>query len=125
MRMEDLVTLILPKFSGVPGVDESTVERWVKEAAFQHGYNDIKDVPAVDKNALINLIMAVACSELAVNAVHYFRWQDGEEMVDKSMVPIQYRQMAQFYMNEYQKASGGRNTGFRSSWKMAKRVDRR
>ena len=119
-----MVTLISPKFEDVPGVDASTVERWVNEAVIYHGYDDIENVPDTDKMALINLTMAIACGELAVNAVHFFRWQDGDEMVDKSMIPIQYRQMAQYYMQEYQRISGGKGGGYKSSWKAIRRVDR-
>jgi hypothetical protein len=122
--LEDMVTLIEPKFSGVPGVDTPTVERWINEAVLQHGYTDIESVPDMDKIALINLTMAIACGELAVNAVHFFRWQDGDEMVDKSMIPAQYRQMAQYYMQEYQRSSGGKGGGYKSSWKAIRRADR-
>lgn len=125
MNLNELVAIILPKFSHIPNVNEEVVNRWIQEAVFQHGYDEIGYVPPSDKMALLNLILATACAELAVNAARFFRWQDGEELVDKSMVSAQYRQMAQFYMNEYQKLSGATRTGFRSKWKAVKRVDRR
>lgn len=123
MILADMVALIQPKFTSVPNVEQSAVERWINEAVFQHGYNSIEEVPDKDKIALINLTMSIACGELAVNAAHFFRWQDGDEMLDKSMLSVQYRQMAQYYMSEYQRSSG-KGTSYKSAWKTVRRADR-
>lgn len=120
---QDFINKIVAKFSGVPNVDYSVAERWVTEALPQHGYSTVEDVPDNELTALTYLVMAIACGELAVNAVHFFRWQDGDELVDKSMITTQYRQMAKYYMQEYQRVSGKGN-GYKSAWKAIRRVDR-
>jgi hypothetical protein len=114
------------KFRNVPTVDETVLSGWLAEAVAQHGYTTVEDVPANQVNALVFLAYAVASEDLWANSSHYFRYQDGDEMVDKSMSAIQYQRQAEYYRNLYSSSDAGESaSGTRkSAVAFPKRVDR-
>lgn len=121
----DFITRLENKFRNVPTVDTTVMTNWLDEAVTQHGYATVEDVPDAEGNALIYLAYAVGSEDLWVNSSHYFRYQDGDEMVDKSMIGLQYRNQAEYYRGLYAQTGGQSATGSRkSSFSIPRRVDR-
>ncbi len=113
------------KFRSVPTVDTTVITNWIAEAVVQHGYATVEDVPDSQGTALMYLCYVIASEDLWLNSSHYFRYQDGDDMVDKSMIGIQYRNQAEYYRGLYDQVGGENATGGRkSAFSIPRRVDR-
>lgn len=94
MSAQDLADRLYKRFKGVPGFTEEEAFEIVEDAMQTYGYAPTDSVP----NDKINLIMLRAQAQgawnIAFSVAHYFRFTDGEESVDKSMVSSNYRELA-------------------------------
>src|SRR5690625_3675002 len=82
----ELAERLYRRFKGVPNFDLDDEQELVDEKLEFHGYELSADVPA-DKVSLILLYaQKVGAWQIAFSGAHYFKFVDGEESVDKSMV---------------------------------------
>jgi hypothetical protein len=119
--ISDLSNRLLKKFKSVPNVTVEDAMDWVTEAAYQYGYESPESVPDKETGLLLLLAQAEGARNIAVSVAHYFRYSDGEESVDKSMLSEQYRKLAKDLSEEYERKKAALSG---TSFKIARRVDR-
>src|SRR5690625_1784450 len=109
-----LIERLMRRFKGVPNFDESDAIDLIDEAIEAH-----------DGRTSAELILLYAQSQaawqIAIGVAHYFRFSDGEEEVDKSMVADNYRKLAKDFQEEYDREKGKE---FGSNFRIMKRADR-
>ena len=117
----ELAERLYRRFKGVPNFDLDDAQELVDESLEFHGYELSADVPA-DKESLILLYaQKEGAWQIAFSVAHYFKFTDGEESVDKSMVARNYRELAKDIQEEYDEEKA-RLLG--SSFRVMKRLDR-
>lgn len=111
---QTLVNRLLRRFKGVPNFDETDAIELVQEAIDTH-----------DKSASDGLLLLYAQSQgawqIAFSVAHYFKFGDGEESVDKSMVAENYRKLAKDLQTEYDLEVGRE---FGNNFRIMTRIDR-
>ena len=98
---EELAERLLRRFKGVPGFTLEDAEELVLEAMQVHGFTPDADVPAGKQRLILLYASAVGASQIAMSVAHYFKYQDGEEAVDKSMIADNYRKLARDLKADY------------------------
>lgn len=88
------------------------------------GYQFDADVPPSDINKLLSFASAELATLVAINSASYFKYTDGEESVDKSMISKEYRELAKSFRDEYQEIIDGQDLEFRSTFAVMPRRDR-
>ena len=94
-----LIERLLRRFKGVPNFDEDDAIELVIEAKEAH------ESDASDELILLYAQVQGAW-QIAFGAAHYFKFTDGEESVDKSMVAENYRKLARELQTEYDRERG-------------------
>src|SRR5690554_4982121 len=94
MSAQELAELLLKRFKGVPGFTAEDAEELVEDAMRSHGYAPTNSVPQSEVNLVLLYAQTQGAWQIAFSVAHYFRFTDGEETVDKSMVADNYRQLA-------------------------------
>src|SRR5690625_4729097 len=109
----ELAGRLLKRFKGVPNFDITDAQELVDDAMQVHGLSLSAPVPD-DKVTLILLYaQAEGARQIAISTAHYFRYNDAEESVDKSMVSEQYRKLAADLRREYDdEKAGAIGTGY-------------
>lgn len=111
---QTLIDRLMRRFKGVPNFNIEDAEEIVDEAIEAH-----------DDQASANLILLYAQSQaawqVAISVAHYFRFSDGEEEVDKSMIADNYRKLAKDLQNDYDREQGKLYGG---NFRIMKRIDR-
>src|SRR5690625_6201037 len=82
-----LVERLLRRFKGVPNFEYDDAEELVQEALETHDRDASDDL-------LLLYAQAQGAWQIAFSVAHYFRFTDGEESVDKSVVAENYRRLA-------------------------------
>ena len=117
----ELAERLYRRFKGVPNFDLDDAQELVDESLEFHGYELSADVPA-DKESLILLYaQKEGAWQIAFSVAHYFKFVDGEESVDKSMVADNYRRLARDLQDEYDKENG---KIFGNNFRLMPRIDR-
>ncbi|MGM0836039.1 MAG: hypothetical protein ACQEV7_07770 [Bacillota bacterium] len=116
-----LESRLLSKFKNVPNVALEDAVAWLAEAAFQYGYESPDLVPAKESALLLLLAQAEGARNIAMSVAHYFKYQDAEESVDKTMLAEQYRKLANDLRAEY-KRNKAELSG--SAFRAMRRIDR-
>lgn len=109
-----LVERLLRRFKGVPNFDETDASELVQEAIDTHGKDASDDL-------LLLYAQVQGAWQIAFSVAHYFKFSDGEESVDKSMISDNYRKLARDLQEEYDKEVG---KIFGNNFRIMKRVDR-
>src|SRR5690625_492325 len=121
MSAQELADMLFRRFKGVPGFTEEEALELVEDAMRAHGYAPTDSV----KDGEINLVLLYAQTQgawqIAFSVAHYFRFTDGEESVDKSMVADNYRRLAKDLQNDYEAEKGKL---FGNNFRIMKRIDR-
>src|SRR5690625_641715 len=94
-----LIERLYRSFKGVSNVSLEDAEALIAEALAAH------DSRASDRLILLYAQSQCAC-DVALSVAHYFRFKDGEEEVDQSMVASNYRAFAKDLQNEYETEKG-------------------
>src|SRR5690625_7924983 len=95
------------RFKGVPNFDESDAIDLVEEAKEAH------ESDASDELILLYAQVQRAW-QIAIGVAHYFRFRDGVEEVDKSMIADNYRKLAKDLQADYDNEQGRTiGSGFR------------
>lgn len=93
---------LLRRFNNVPNVAIDDARDWTEEALLEHGYKSTDDVPDAQSNLILLYAQAFGAMQISLQAASYFRYNDAEEQVDKTMVSEQYRKLAADLRAEYQ-----------------------
>lgn len=117
----ELAERLYRRFKGVPNFDMADAQELVDESLRYHGLYPSADVPS-DRESIVLLYAQIQGAwQIAFSVAHYFRFTDGEETVDKSMLADNYRNLAKDLQSEYDiessKVSG-------SKFRIMKRIDR-
>ena len=121
MTAQELAERLTRRFKGVPNFDEHEAIELVEDAMLEHGLSPDSSVPS-DKVSLIMLYAQYQGAwQIAFSVAHYFKFTDGEESVDKSMIADNYRKLAKDLQNDYEKEKG-KLLG--SNFRVMKRIDR-
>src|SRR5690625_686943 len=109
-----LIERLMRRFKGVPNFDESDAIDLVEEDKEEH-----------ETDVSVELILLYAqvqgAWQIAFGVAHYFRFRDGEEEVDKSMIADNYRKLAKDLQADYDKEQG-RTIG--NGFRVMTRIDR-
>lgn len=122
-KASDLYERLLRRFKGVPNFDISDATALVNDAIQTHGFQPSDDIPDEKTTLILLLAQSDGAWQVAISVAHYFRYTDGEESVDKSMVAEQYRKLARDLRDDYDAELAKDNIG-RSAFKVMKRLDR-
>lgn len=121
-KATDLSALLFNRFKDVPNLTEADALLVIQEMVVLFGLTDELDPLFVPK------YMSFATSEMAMkialNTAHYFKFTDGEETVDKSLVSENYRRVAKDYRSQYDGMVREENRKPTSAFKNAHRIDR-
>ncbi len=117
----DLAERLYRRFKGVPNFELADAQELVDDSLRYHGLDPSADVPR-DKESIVVLYAQVQGAwQIAFSVAHYFKFTDGEESVDKSMIANNYRSLAKDLQVEYD-AEMGKFNG--NNFRIMKRIDR-
>lgn len=121
MSAQELSKRLYRMFKGVPGFTEEEALELVEDAMQTHGYAPTDSVP-IDRIRLVLLYAQLQGTwQIAFSVAHYFKFSDGEETVDKSMIADNYRKLAKDLQTEYDIENGKL---FGNNFRIMPRVDR-
>lgn len=123
--MEQLTARLERRFGGVPSLPGGIAWEVMRDAYEAHGYTESLPVPPSAVNRLMAYASAELATTIAINAASYFKYTDGEESVDKSMIASEYRQLAKEFRAEYNAELAKEAEGHTSNFAVAPRLDRR
>jgi|SRR5690625_1815586 len=103
---DELAERLARRFKGVPNFDKEDAEELVEESMHIHGFKPSANVPTKDEMLVILYAQAEGAWQIAFSVAHYFRFSDGEEEVDKSMVSENYRKLARELQADYEREMG-------------------
>lgn len=107
------------RLSKVPGVTSDDIDMWVAESVAESGFTEEDNANAVFYLALYN-----AYSAIASDAARYFSYGDRDEVVDKTKVFKNYKELAKEARLNYRKAKKeGGGTSFSAYQTHAGRAD--
>jgi len=121
MSAQELAEKLYRMFKGVPGFTENEALELIDDAMRTHGYAPTDSVPS-DRIRLILLYAQIqGVWQVAMSVAHYFKFSDGEESVDKSMLADNYRKLAKDLQTEYDIENGKL---FGNNFRIMPRIDR-
>lgn len=121
MTAQELADILYKRFKGVPGFTEEEAEELVNDAMRVHGYAPSDSVKQDDENLVLLYAQYNGAWQIALSVAHYFKFGDGEEQVDKSMITDNYRRLAKDLQNDYETEKGKL---FGNNFRIMKRIDR-
>lgn len=121
MTAQEITDRVARAFKGVPNFTSNDAEMLVIDAMTEYGYAPSDSVPN-DKAKLIILTAQInGAYQIAFSVAHYFRFTDGEESVDKSMISENYRELARDLKDILDEESAKM---YANNFKIAPRIDR-
>lgn len=121
MTADELVARLLQRFKGVPGFTNEDAIELINEAMIEHGYKPTDSVPQLSYKLVLYYAQMQGARQVAFSVAHYFKFSDGEESVDKSMVADNYRKLARDIQLDYD-LEWGRIHG--NNFRIMPRIDR-
>lgn len=121
MSAQELAELLLKRFKGVPGFTAEDAEELVEDAMRSHGFTPTDSVPSDQVSLVLLFAQYQGAWRIAFSVAHYFKYQDGEESVDKSMVAENYRNLAKDLQSEYEREKAKKSG---SGFSVMSRIDR-
>lgn len=121
MSAQELAERLYRMFKGVPGFTVEDAAELAEDSMQAHGYAPTDSVSQSDINLVLLYAQVQGARQIALSVAHYFKFQDGEESVDKSMVARNYRELAKDFQDEYE-AEKARLHG--AKFRVMKRIDR-
>ena len=119
-----LTTRLTERFRQVTALPSDAAANTMQYTFELFGYKDDADVPVADIARLLAYASSELSTQIAINAASYFKYTDGEETVDKSMISKEYRELAVTFRNEYNAEEAKRGGTNGSSFRVMKRLDR-
>jgi len=118
---DELVERLQRRFKGVPNFGKEDAEELIEESLIFHGLDPSAIIPDKDVTLVLLYAQAQGAWQIAFSVAHYFRFSDGEETVDKSMVADNYRRLARDLQTDYEKEKG---KVLGNNFRIMKRIDR-
>lgn len=115
--MENVGERLSNRLRKVPGVLPADISEWVTEAKAEFAGQD-----ETNETALFYLALHIAYETIASDSARFFKYTDGEEAVDKSMIFENYMKLANSARRNYSRYLRG---GFASSQTHVGRADER
>lgn len=112
------------RFIAVSALPTDAAKQTMEDTFETFGYQLDADVPPADIGKLLAFASAELATLVAINSASYFKFTDGEESVDKSMVSKEYRALAKLFRDEYQEELDIQELTFRSTFAVMPRRDR-
>lgn len=112
---------LLRRFKGVPNFGTEDAKELVEESLLVQGLDPSADIPEKQVTLVLLYAQSQGAWQIAFSVAHYFKFSDGEESVDKSMVADNYRRLARELQTDYETESGKLKG---SNFRVMKRVDR-
>ena len=119
----EIAALLFNRFGTVPSLTMDDANNVVDEMVLIFGLNEM-DIPVADVSKLMSYASAELAMKIALNTAHYFKFTDGEESVDKSLVSENYRKLANDYRSQYDSMTKEENRKPKSTFKNTHRIDR-
>ena len=90
------------------------------------GYDASADVPITELNRLLAYSSSELALQIALDAARFFKYADGEESVDKTMVSKEYRAFATIFKADYlaEEAKQAEALIEASAFRVMRRLDR-
>jgi len=121
MTAQELAEIITQRFKDVPGFTAQEAVTLVQDAMRTHGYAPSDSVKPDEVNLVLLYAQYNGAWQIALSVAHYFKFADGEEQVDKSMIADNYRRLAKDLQNDYESEKGEL---FGNNFRVMKRIDR-
>lgn len=122
--LETMTQRLERRFSAVSALPADAAGATMGDTFETFGYELDADVPPKDIGKLLAFASAELATLVAINSAAYFKYTDGEESVDKSMISKEYRELAKLFRDEYQEELDAEDVGSRSSFAVMPRRDR-
>ena len=123
-KLSTLTERLSKRFEQVSALPSDAAVNTMQYTFELFGYEYDADVPVADIARLLAYASSELSTQVAVNAASYFKYTDGEESVDKSMISKEYRELAATFRNEYHAEEAKRDGSVGSSFRVMKRIDR-
>ena len=121
MTALELTDTLYQRFKGVPGFTKQEAESLVIDAMRTHGYAPSDSVKPDEINLVLLYAQYNGAWQIALSVAHYFKFADGEEQVDKSMIADNYRRLAKDLQGDYESEKGKL---FGNNFRIMTRLDR-
>ena len=121
MTAQELAEILFRRFKGVPGFTEVEALELIEDAMRAHGYAPSDSVKPDEVNLVLLYAQYNGAWQIALSVAHYFKFADGEEQVDKSMIADNYRRLAKDLQDDYESEKGKL---FGNNFRIMTRLDR-
>ena len=121
MTAQELAEILFRRFKGVPGFSEGEALELIEDAMRAHGYAPSDSVKPDEINLVLLYAQYNGAWQIALSVAHYFKFADGEEQVDKSMIADNYRRLAKDLQDDYESEKGKL---FGNNFRIMTRLDR-
>lgn len=105
-NLAELSERLLKRFKNVPNVTIVDAQDWTEESMLIHGYESSAIVPNDRQEIVLLYAQSEGAFQISLSSAHFFKYTDGEEQVDKTMVSEQYRKLAKDLREEYTRKKG-------------------
>lgn len=119
----EISALLYSRFKDVPELTMEDTNAAVDEAIAIFGLDEL-DIPEKELSKILTYTSSEIAMKIAFNTASYFKFTDGEESVDKSMVSDNYRKLAGVYRTQYESMTRTEERRAKASFKNTKRIDR-
>ncbi|MEW9503243.1 hypothetical protein [Jeotgalibacillus marinus] len=96
-----MLTRLQQKFKDVPNVFEEDCEMWLEDALAIHGAEVEVEIEEKERPLILMLAQSLGSRDISLRVSHYFKYEDGEESVDKTLIAEQYRAIANEFYDSY------------------------
>lgn len=119
----EISALLYSRFDGVPSLTMDDTNAVVEEAIFIFELDEL-DIKAADVTKILAYTSSEVAMKVAFNTASYFKFTDGEEAIDKSMISDNYRKLAREYRTQYDNMTRTEERKASVSFKNSHRIDR-
>lgn len=121
MSAQELAEMLYRRFKGVPGFTKEEAQDLVLDAMRAHDYAPTDSVSPDEVSLVLLYAQYNGAWQIALSVAHYFKFSDGEEQVDKSMIADNYRRLAKDLQADYESEKGKL---FGNNFRVMTRIDR-
>ena len=123
-QMTDRLTKRFTAVTAQPALESAAID--VMADTFElFGFDASADVPITELNRLLAYSSSELALQIALDAARFFKYSDGEESVDKTMVSKEYREFSAIFKADYlAEELAKHNAGDGSAFRVMRRLDR-
>lgn len=124
-QMTDRLTKRFTAVTAQPALESAAID--VMADTFElFGFDASADVPITELNRLLAYSSSELALQIALDAARFFKYSDGEESVDKTMVSKEYRAFSAIFKADYlaEEAKQAEALIGGSVFRVMKRIDR-